>query len=587
MLLLLLLLRGFPGWVTSDPSHPLTNATADYTVRWLLAARRLHNLTIDYIGIWNERDFSRDYILALRDRLTASQLSTVIVAADGWYGICDSMTGDTELQSAIAYIGLHYPSESTTAACAALPQPTWASEDFSSYYQAGGCWSRLLNRNYVYANLTAAISWSPIASYYDESASNYPHTLRLSPRSTRLTVCCLCLSVAVRLPYSGVGLMLASSPWSGHYAVDQALWVTAHTTHFADIGWRYLEHGSGVGRLQGGGTYVSLTDGQGGLTVIVEAMGPDVSYCINEGPQSPNVTKQQVVFTLAGDFASITQLFAFYSSFDPTRPIVQFQYAGVVDVADGSFSFTLLPDAMFTFSTRNASKGAHPTPPSPSAFPLPHSDSFDHYALYSEARYLIDQSGSFEIVEAADSSRGRVMRQSVTAAPAVWCDEAPYPFSIIGSHSWRAVNASVDVLIESSGMALLAAGVVTGGCMGSAGSVGLTFAISTDGHWLVSNSTSLKPQLAAGQLQVDANTWYRLHVAVTDSGTALSVNGKLLTTLAEWTAASGNGWVAIGSDFSNVQYDRLRITLSREEKETAPQLPQQASHRHVRPVTLI
>jgi hypothetical protein len=55
VLLLLLLLRGFPGWVTSDPSHPLTNATADYTIRWLIAAREHHNLTIDYIGIWNER----------------------------------------------------------------------------------------------------------------------------------------------------------------------------------------------------------------------------------------------------------------------------------------------------------------------------------------------------------------------------------------------------------------------------------------------------------------------------------------------------------------------------------------------------
>ena len=35
-------------------------------------------------------------------------------------------------------------------------------QDFSSYYQAGGCWSRLLNRNYVMANLTSTISWNLI-----------------------------------------------------------------------------------------------------------------------------------------------------------------------------------------------------------------------------------------------------------------------------------------------------------------------------------------------------------------------------------------------------------------------------------------
>ena len=35
------------------------------------------------------------------------------------------------------------------------------------------------------------------------------------------------------------------------------VWATAHHTQFAQPGWTYLKHGSGVGYLPGGGTYVT------------------------------------------------------------------------------------------------------------------------------------------------------------------------------------------------------------------------------------------------------------------------------------------------------------------------------------------
>ena len=56
----------FPSWVR-DGSTVLTNKTASYIVNWLLGAKRVYGLNIDYVGIWNERRISeRDYIITLR-----------------------------------------------------------------------------------------------------------------------------------------------------------------------------------------------------------------------------------------------------------------------------------------------------------------------------------------------------------------------------------------------------------------------------------------------------------------------------------------------------------------------------------------
>ena len=72
---------GFPSWVAEGGNSPLTNSTAMYVTKWLTGARDVHGLHIDYIGIWNERAYSREYIHALHDHLIAANLTTQIIAA--------------------------------------------------------------------------------------------------------------------------------------------------------------------------------------------------------------------------------------------------------------------------------------------------------------------------------------------------------------------------------------------------------------------------------------------------------------------------------------------------------------------------
>ena len=68
--------------------------------------------------------------------------------------------------------------------------------------------------------------------------------------------------------------MTAAAPWSGAYDDVNVglLWATAHTTHFTAPGWTYLPVGSGSGLLDLGGSFVTLVDATGNMTIIIEKM---------------------------------------------------------------------------------------------------------------------------------------------------------------------------------------------------------------------------------------------------------------------------------------------------------------------------
>ena len=205
------------------------------------------------------------------------------------------------------------------------------------------------------------------------------------------------------LPWPGDALMHAPEPWSGFYELGQVFWATAHITQFTSIGWRYLEHGTGVGVLDYGGTFVSLTDSHGNLTIIVETITPDNSACPHEDPSEMGVVLQNVTFQLADGFQHIHQLHVFHSAFDNSTTDF-FRYLGSHPVVNGSITLLVSPNALYTLSTLNGTKGSFPEPvPARKAFPFPYADDFDGYAVSSQASYLTDQAGSFEVVPAADA----------------------------------------------------------------------------------------------------------------------------------------------------------------------------------------
>eukprot|EP01052_Picozoa_sp_SAG31_P037853 SAG31_NODE_4956_length_2836_cov_1.271830_1_plen_610_part_00 len=97
----------------------------------------------------------------------------------------------------------------------------WSSEEMSTPATAGGsrCLAKLLNRNFIDANLTSSIVWSIIYAWYTDLAC------------------------------SGQGLIWAPEPWSGKIGVVDSVWSAAHTTQFTEVGWRYSQQGTGSGYL--------------------------------------------------------------------------------------------------------------------------------------------------------------------------------------------------------------------------------------------------------------------------------------------------------------------------------------------------
>ena len=175
----------FPGWVANDPltgahndsgspyDHP--EQTCRYILEWVRGARTAHNLSIDYLGIWNEAPSDANYVKLLRKTLDGAGFgTTVIVGHDASADICSDMLQDPEYMDAVGVIGLHYPTDfrqtSVYAPCHATGKPIWASEESSSHDDMNGaaCWARVTNAHFVLNGFTASIMWNMLGSYYCE-----------------------------------------------------------------------------------------------------------------------------------------------------------------------------------------------------------------------------------------------------------------------------------------------------------------------------------------------------------------------------------------------------------------------------------
>lgn len=540
---------GFPGWIGQGKRDPYAKpeVTADYIIKWISAAKSVYNLTIDYVGIWNERHYDITYIKTLRKMLDERGFSqTLIIGADESWEIAVDIEKDLDLASTIHAIGCHYPGTKSSAEAQRTGKALWASEDYSTYNDqvGGGCWARILNQNYVNGLITATISWNLIGSYYPD------------------------------LPFYRDGLMTAVQPWSGHYNVTTPIWMTAHTTQFVPVGWRYLSHGHGVGQLPNGGSFVSLTnEAKDQLTIVIETMTHDHSKCIRPSLPPYDVKPQNITVTLKGSFATVSQLNVWSSKLyfnGSASPMFQKLLPLVLKNGKGKLSLGL--DEIYTLTTMSTGlKGSYPTPPSPKPYPLPYSDNFEALQISQEPLNLAPQVGSFEIVKSKNASHNLVCRQTVLHPPIKWCPfTLSFPMAVIGDYSWKDIEVSVDFEIPSvngTDAIFVAARVDEGGCNVFAAHGIYFFVFANDGKFLVANDLARTKVLTEGYVLYDPG-WHNITLTVNGSQAIGYFDGVQYFTL-QIPDKPTNGWAAIGTDsfgladFDNLSIDSAQAALAR------------------------
>ncbi|GFN82408.1 galactocerebrosidase [Plakobranchus ocellatus] len=530
---------GFPGWVGEGTGDPYHNGykTADYIARWINGAKTKHNLTIHFIGIWNENHYDISYIKALRKTLDNYGFNkTKIVAADGkWDNIVNDMKKDKELKKIVHAIGCHYPGTQSTNDAQSLGNPLWSSEDFcqKNTEVGGACWARVLNRNYVHGYMTSTIAWDLIASYYKD------------------------------LPGWDMGLMTAKEPWNGYYVVSPPIWTSAHTTQFTSVGWDYLKHGSGVGTLPKGGTYVALANPRRDqLTIIMETMTFEHSKCVWDQKTPFKVEPQNVTLVLKDKLANINVMNMWFTElrFDGKNS-TYFEQKKPLKFINGAANVFIDLNQIITLTTLNTgNKGSHPPPPQHVAFPLPFSDNYEGYRMHQEPNYLSQQTGSFEVI--LDGNNG-FARQMLTQMPIPWCkdaDDMQKAYNIFGDYTWADILVGFDFRIPkvngSSGV-FVGARSTKAGC-GSASTSGIFFFALPD-RFEIATDVRRNHVVQTGTLSYSSDSWHNISLHVKGTSVTAKFDQK---TVYSGTITSGPsaGWAALGTDsYGLADFDNLEI----------------------------
>ena len=454
-------------WVMNNPTT--IDRVAHYTQQWAkgLSDAPFH-VKLDWVGLWNENNWSPAYIKALRAALDADAAtqSVAIVGPDhsiaDAINVLDAMDADPAVAAALTQplgaLGVHYPTSSAALLANKWNLPSWSSEDSSTNDQASpgegpGCWARVLNWNYVEGYYTSTTMWSLVSAWFED------------------------------LHWFGDGLFSAGEPWSGHYSDLEPLFITAHWTQFTQPGWLYLEHGVGVGWLQGGGSYTTLVrpsstgsssssrgarrEASGAavdaFTIILETMRTNHSRCIRANPTTPwsvNTTQEVTLQLTGAERKALAQQQQQEEEEDgeaSTPPLKLALWRSVLysaktgepnDVSHfllreedvivspgGTVTLTIAADSVVTLTSLLTTGSKAVVAPPPSApFPLPLTDAFNASsgAIDRTPRFFSDMIGSFALAPqakaavgdailgfAVESESGVVLQQQVIGSPSV------------------------------------------------------------------------------------------------------------------------------------------------------------------------
>jgi hypothetical protein len=515
-----------PGWIGGG--NFWSTDMINYLVSWLNCAKS-DGLTINYLGGWNERGYNIPWYEQLRSTLNADGYSAVqIVGADSDGSIANDIASNSAFASAVSIIGVHYPcaggdggsADSCTANTTAegTGKPIWASENGSQDMNSGApALIRSITRGYVDADLTAYLNWPLIAAIYPN------------------------------LPYPTDGLLTADQPWSGSYSVGENTWATAQVTQFTAPGWQFLNSGSGyLGGSESNGSYVTLKS----------TNNSDYSTII----ESTTATSAQSVTVNVSGGLSTGAVHVWATDVNSPGSGPQFAQQASITPSGGSYSLTVQPGYIYTLTTTTGQGKGTATGPAAADLALPYSDNFDSDATNSEAKYLSDMQGAYEVQPCADGRSGQCVQQMAPVKPIEWQGDSD-AYALLGDTDWSNYTVTSDVDIRQAGTVELFGRANTQDRPQSDQAAYLLRASNT-GAWSIDKSTTSGTitALASGSVSaLGTDSWHTLSLTMQGSVISASIDGAKVGSVTDSSYQTGLAGIGV-TGYQTDQFDNLKIT---------------------------
>src|SRR3989440_3801149 len=525
-----------PGWIDGGGNYWVQNSI-DYLVTWLGCARS-HGFTIDYLGGRNEKGHNIAWSENLRAALNSHGYSSVKVVADdsvGWK-VADDMVADSAFKAAVNVVGVHYPcgykkpalSCPSTANAIATGRPLWASENGSMDVDAGAtALIRTFTRGYLDGKITAHLNWPLVAA------------------------------ITPNLPFNTVGLAVAPSPWSGAYRLGKETWATAQITQFTAPGWRFIDPASGYlggGRTNGSHRPLEATKGKDYSTIIETTTATatqSVNVSVSGGPSTGTV------HVWATDLKSGNASSCFLKHTDITP-------------SGGHYTLTLQPGFVYSLTTTTGQGKGTASSPGSHGLALPYKDNFDGYATGSEARYVADMQGAFEVHPCAAGRTGQCLEQMAPVKPIEWQGDSD-AYALAGDTGWSNYTVSVDVDIAQAGTVELL-GRANTQSRPQGRQAGYYLQVTNSGAWtLVKKDTAGTATTLASGAATAPGTGKRHTLTLGVSGSSITAKPEstTLTKVTDTSYASGQvGFGLVG--YHTDQFDNLSVTGSANTGGTGP-----------------
>ncbi len=525
-----------PGWIGSVWSPK----DVTYIIDWLNCAKS-HGLHISYVGGWNEHGYNVAWTELLRNTLNLDGFSSVqIIMADSFPGphyqpartfqVAQTASADPAFKSALGAIGVHdtcgHPTNGfrcfSTPTARHLGLPIWETEVGSlKGPTAAEDLARTINNGYIQADVSSYVEW--------------PMTSSMSPG----------------LIYSDRGYVAASQPESGYYVVNPITWATAQTTQFVQPGWSHIIGASGT--LGQSGTYVAYeSPDETDWSLVVEDAG-NAKYS--------NVVKpEKITATITGGLKD-SDIAVWSTNLTSSNPSTWFVHRKDVTVTNGTFSYTIQPGELVTFtSTTGQSKLSYPAQPySPQTLPFTTTPDGSN-----EAWALDSQEGAYLYEPCKGGTPGQCLEQMAPQTPIFWQippDGTPTPYAITGALTWNNYTVSSSVLFTKTNSSAGLVGRWSDQAKDPKNFNGYQFDLFASGLWqLRANSTNNgETVIASGKVTgIKLNQWYQLSLNLSGDELTGSIGGHRVVKKASSAFKAGLG--GIESSYSVVQFKGLTIT---------------------------